>query len=239
MPARRRPCMECKTRPKLRNVHRCLTCWLRHQPIEVQVAAAAYRRSLVPDALAPARVPPHRWPPGQRWCGGCRSFVDLADVPRGSSRCKACASGAAHLRHVEDTYGLSAEDYAELVRRQGGKCAICRAVPRSKRLAVDHDHKTGAVRGLLCSRCNHDLLGAAHDSADILGNAVAYLQHPPSTGDWVEPGAIRRQPSPRAEGGTLRAGAPLALTADDAYRLSGSRGAEVIYVRRDALEPPF
>lgn len=200
------------------------------------MAAAAYRRALVPDKLAPARVTSAYWPPGQRWCAGCRSFVDLVDVPAGGARCRACASGAAHLRHVEDTYGLGPDDYAELVRRQGGKCAICRATPRTKRLAVDHDHQTGAVRGLLCSRCNHDLLGAARDSPVLLANALAYLEAPPSTGRWSPPDEVKRQPK-AAE--PLKAAAPFALTADDAYRLSGSRGAELIYVRRDAVAPPF
>lgn len=236
MPARKGVCMECRTRTAARHKRRCVPCWLRHQPIEVQVAAAAYRRSLVPDKLAPARVSPSYWPPGQRWCGGCRSFVDLVDVPAGGARCRACASGAAHLRHVEDTYGLGPDDYAELVRRQGGKCAICRAVPRTKRLAVDHDHKSGAVRGLLCSRCNHDLLGAARDSLELLTNAVAYLTHPPSGGEWSAPEEVKR-PAVKAE--PLKAGAPFALTADDAYRLSGSKGELLIYVRRDAVEAPF
>ena len=46
---------------------------------------------------------------------------------------------------VERTYGLTAEQYDALLARQGGRCAICRARPKSKRLAVDHDHATGEV----------------------------------------------------------------------------------------------
>lgn len=91
---------------------------------------------------------------------------------------------------VEKTYGISANDYATLLERQGGRCAICRARPKSKRLAVDHDHKTGAVRGLLCSGergCNKGLLGSAHDSLALIVAAYHYMNTPPATGDWLPP----------------------------------------------------
>ena len=57
------------------------------------------------------------------------------------------------------------------------------------RLAVDHDHTTNAVRGLLCSKCNHELLGAAHDSLELLERAVAYLkgEHAPEQIDYEPP----------------------------------------------------
>ena len=88
---------------------------------------------------------------------------------------------------MQKTFGITAERYAELLRLQGGRCAICRARPRSKRLAVDHDHQTGAVRGLCCKRCNHDLLGAAHDDVELLRRAIAYLEAPPASGRWEPP----------------------------------------------------
>lgn len=181
------PCSECKARPKEPGRHRCTVCRLRHEPIDVQVAAARRRLSMVPEALRRSRVPARLWPPGQRWCAGCQTFVDLVDVPAGAGRCKACQSAATHSAMIERTYGLTREDYDALLEAQGGKCAICRRRPKSKRLAVDHDHKTGAVRGLLCSRCNHDLMGAAWDSAAMAKALLAYLETPPATGTWSPP----------------------------------------------------
>lgn len=54
-------------------------------------------------------------------------------------------------------YGLTTAQYDQMLDRQDGRCAICRRQPRTKRLAVDHDHETGHVRGLLCDRCNRGL----------------------------------------------------------------------------------
>ena len=53
--------------------------------------------------------------------------------------------------------GVTDEDYARLLAAQGGGCAICGNPPKTRRLHVDHDHKTGRVRGLLCHRCNRAL----------------------------------------------------------------------------------
>lgn len=53
--------------------------------------------------------------------------------------------------------GVSDAEYERLLAAQGGGCAICGATPKTRRLHVDHDHKTGAVRGLLCHRCNRAL----------------------------------------------------------------------------------
>jgi hypothetical protein len=53
--------------------------------------------------------------------------------------------------------GVTDDEYARMLAAQGGGCAICGATPKTRRLHVDHDHKTGTVRGLLCHRCNRAL----------------------------------------------------------------------------------
>ncbi|WP_424923390.1 endonuclease VII domain-containing protein [Actinocrispum wychmicini] len=64
---------------------------------------------------------------------------------------------------------------------QGGRCAICqRATGRGKRLAVDHNHATGEVRGLLCKPCNRDVLGHLRDDVSAFERAIVYLTDPPA-----------------------------------------------------------
>lgn len=74
-------------------------------------------------------------------------------------------------------YGVSAEQYNTILETQGGVCAICGAAPhgKRKRLAVDHDHNTGRVRGLICGRCNV-AIGMSGDSPETLRAAAAYIE---------------------------------------------------------------
>lgn len=86
-----------------------------------------------------------------------------------------------HGEWILKTYGITSEQYESMLRYQGGKCFICqRATGKRRRLAVDHDHKTGKVRGLLCNPCNRDVLGHLRDSVAALERAVTYLKHPPA-----------------------------------------------------------
>ncbi len=80
---------------------------------------------------------------------------------------------------LNQEYDMTPDEHARMEREQGGVCAICGRPPtgglRTKRLFVDHDHTTGAVRGLLCTACNN-ALGQFQDSQEILDKAKAYLQ---------------------------------------------------------------
>ena len=71
------------------------------------------------------------------------------------------------------TYGIDSEGYMKLHDKQGGKCGICRKVA-STTLSVDHDHKTGKIRGLLCRGCNF-AIGLMKDDVGILRRAIGYL----------------------------------------------------------------
>jgi hypothetical protein len=63
-----------------------------------------------------------------------------------------------------------------MLKAQGGQCAICREPPNPKiSLHVDHDHRTGRVRGLLCFTCNNGL-GQLQDSPVLLRKAAAYVE---------------------------------------------------------------
>lgn len=87
----------------------------------------------------------------------------------------------AHDAMVQRTYGLGPGDYDRLLAAQGGKCAVlgCRATGRTKRLAVDHNHKTGEVRGILCGPHNQ-LIGYNQDSPEAFRSIADYLECPPA-----------------------------------------------------------
>ena len=77
-------------------------------------------------------------------------------------------------------YGMTTQDWLDLLAYQDGKCSICRrTLTRLRVPVVDHNHKTGAVRGLLCMPCNH-ALGVLHDDAVWLHSAAYYLRTPPA-----------------------------------------------------------
>lgn len=65
--------------------------------------------------------------------------------------------------------------YEALTHVKGLRCWICRAEPRTRKLAVDHCHKTEAIRGLLCSRCNYGL-SLFRDNPTALRQAADYLE---------------------------------------------------------------
>ena len=88
--------------------------------------------------------------------------------------CKACCSH----KNKEKLYGVSREMFAGMLDRQKGACVICGThLPGGPGncLMVDHDHKGGKVRGLLCCNCNHGL-GKFQDSPDLLRKAAEYLE---------------------------------------------------------------
>ena len=80
-----------------------------------------------------------------------------------------------HNYHLKKTYGITIEDYDAILKAQGGKCAICKGGTSKNFFAVDHNHKNGRVRGLLCARCNTGL-ARFMDSATNVGRAYRYLR---------------------------------------------------------------
>jgi hypothetical protein len=87
---------------------------------------------------------------------------------------------ASRCRHLWSNYKMTIAEFNTLWEHQSGKCAICSIglLPRgrsSNSVAVDHNHDTGAVRGLLCQLCNRGV-GAFKDDPTILKSAAEYLQ---------------------------------------------------------------
>lgn len=93
---------------------------------------------------------------------------------------RAYASDHADERRAKNlmaNYGITPQQYGEMLARQDGGCGICgvKTDSQNRRLHVDHNHETGAVRGLLCDSCNR-AIGLLGDSADRLRMAVKYLE---------------------------------------------------------------
>ena len=117
-------------------------------------------------------------PEGFKFCRGCELVRPLADFAgrtgkraRTTFRCNDCMRQNDRQRHLADTYGLRETDVQAMLASQGGLCAICRTSPA---VHIDHDHATGAVRGMLCFRCNA-ALGQLGDSPETLVRAARYL----------------------------------------------------------------
>lgn len=102
---------------------------------------------------------------------------------------KQLTATAARNRRLLNFYGITLDEYDLLLKSQNGHCAMCPAIPLDKNLAVDHDHNTGAVRGLLCLTCNKYKLGQL--TITDVDNIYNYLHNPPANKVF---GAVRYVP---------------------------------------------
>jgi len=83
---------------------------------------------------------------------------------------------SARNRHLIKTYGICESEYELLLKKQNGKCAICGATSNTKAFHVDHDHKTGLVRGLLCAICNLQVVQVVEKYPERIEQAIKYLK---------------------------------------------------------------
>lgn len=130
-------------------------------------------------ALKPAVDTMSRDGEGRKLCNKCSTWMPVeAFYPNGNTRdglstyCKRCHKDA----QLSRTYGLTPGEYEAMEAEQQGVCKICKGVNSDgRRLFVDHNHSTGAVRGLLCNPCNR-ALGLLEDNPERLREAAAYLE---------------------------------------------------------------
>lgn len=78
--------------------------------------------------------------------------------------------------YLQKTYGISLQEYDEMLEKQDYKCAICgdKECPTGRDFAVDHDHETGEVRALLCARCNRGL--GMFEYRQAFSGLISYLE---------------------------------------------------------------
>lgn len=101
-------------------------------------------------------------------------FHTRGDTGKKQNSCKSCY----YDKQVFRKYGITLEDYDRMYQEQNGVCKICslpQISPRNTRLCIDHDHRNGKVRGLLCSDCNRGI-GLLKDDPRILDKASEYLR---------------------------------------------------------------
>lgn len=118
-------------------------------------------------------------PAGHKRCPGCGEVKPHAGWERNKSSsdgwasyCRECRAERNRISYFKRTYGLSPDELDALVAEQQGVCCICLAAPAEH---VDHCHKTGRVRGVLCFSCNA-ALGQFKDRPDAIRRAAAYVE---------------------------------------------------------------
>lgn len=79
-------------------------------------------------------------------------------------------------QYLQRKFNITQEDFNNIFNQQNGCCDICKLHQTNfkKAFCVDHDHKTGKIRGLLCDNCNL-MIGNSHDTPEILSNGIEYL----------------------------------------------------------------
>lgn len=106
---------------------------------------------------------------------GLQGYCKICDKTRRQSPKVKEAKKENAWRNNLKQYGITEADYEQMYERQMGICAICHKPETDIRLAVDHDHATGKVRGLLCKRCNM-AIGLLGDDPYVVMTAALYLK---------------------------------------------------------------
>ncbi|MEX1652843.1 endonuclease VII domain-containing protein [Streptomyces pseudovenezuelae] len=142
-----------------------------------QYSAAHYRRRR--EAMGKSVREHVDVPDGHKLCRTCGEVKPHSDWHRNSAasdglstRCKACRAVQGRQDHLKREYGLTEAERDEMVASQMGLCVICLKAPA---VHVDHCHKTGRVRGVLCFNCN-SAIGKLGDDPDAVRRAAAYLE---------------------------------------------------------------
>lgn len=186
-------------RGKYGHKSRCKAC-------DAAYAAANKHKRRLPPGEAERRLQDRRGTTKE--CKKCGEVKDRSLFSKSSDgkhgpilrpECKACQSAASMAWHrsnperananrrrwnLKKTYGITEAQYDEMLRQQGGVCAICGMDEPNRhgrtgtkfKLSVDHDHGTGAVRSLLCQKCNR-AIGLFGDNHELVQKAAEYLLH--------------------------------------------------------------
>ena len=158
------------------------------KPCSMARSRASQARRDEREGVVRRKAPPRA--PGRKWCPDCQELRPLAEFYRNRSARDGLSTycrrhqlqrsqdsierlhGSGRHYRLRRRYGIGEDQYLALLAAQGGVCAACRIRPA---VHVDHDHKTRAVRGLLCFTCNV-ALGNVRDDIDVLTGLINYLR---------------------------------------------------------------
>lgn len=127
----------------------------------------------------------------QRKCAKCCIIKDCVEFtqtgwtrigPRFYRYCKPCAGDVSWAEKLRNVFNITVEEHDRILTFQNGMCAICgkRPTEEQNRLSLDHRHKDGLLRGLLCWLCNR-MVGMMRDDPERARKVLAYLANPPAT----------------------------------------------------------
>lgn len=138
----------------------------------------------------------------KKWCGKCQQWLPLSHFSKNKvkwdglqERCKECRKNhwdnigkytrtippeeirrQRHRIQVIKSYGITEDEFNQMLLKQDNKCAICGTSDWGRPSpSIDHNHKTGKVRALLCNRCNR-VLGLTEDSPELISKMLEYLK---------------------------------------------------------------
>ncbi|MFJ8505428.1 endonuclease VII domain-containing protein [Streptomyces avermitilis] len=144
----------------------CRECWAEYH----QARQVAKGRNVRPRVKVPE---------GHKFCRACKEIKPHSEWHRNatasdglSTSCKACRAAKGRAGHLKRQYGMTEAERDEMIASQMGICVICLKAPAAH---VDHCHKTGRVRGVLCFNCN-SAIGKLGDDPDAVRRAAAYLE---------------------------------------------------------------
>jgi len=159
-------CSTCLTYPRWGGRKSCKKCYERTRPREyvLRQNEATRKRRI---RLAASGL-----------CTRCGTPLSM----EGATRCSKCKD-IANSKRMKNDFGITLDEYRVLLARQGGVCAICQKEEKAttrhggpKNLAIDHDHNSGTIRGLLCMTCNLSI-GLLRDDARVIQSAIRYVQN--------------------------------------------------------------
>jgi hypothetical protein len=167
--------------------------WVAANPDKVKAQSARRRRKKGQSIREPAAPKPAPGPLGRPKQTTCKWGHDLSIhrvvTPGGHTRCAACrAMVAEKMRQYRRSHPEKAQRcyINQMYGRHVERGPVCEVCGDTGRLSIDHCHKTGLVRGTLCTKCNFGI-GALRDSADLVRKALEYLVRPRPDGPFISP----------------------------------------------------